>query len=189
MRTIIPITCVICIATASRADDTPPAGAPVEPAAETAPEQPAAAEAAPAVPAVPVAPAAPAATMSGRVMAPVTPDPVAPRKKHSRIPEIAATAVTVGFIAATGAAYWKWDQAYERRRASQWDLTITQEEHARDIEDALRWKQRTWILIGGTFVSAAVTSFMWMRNQDPKSFSVQPTGDGAGAAASYSGRF
>ena len=42
-------------------------------------------------------------------------------------------------------------------------------------------------LIGSTFVSAAMTAFTWMRNQDPSSFSVQPTSDGA--AVSYGGRF
>lgn len=187
LRTIIPITCVICSASASRADDTPPAEA-TAPAADQAPEQPAAAGA---VPAAVVVPAAAATTTSGRLgtTASVAEPPVAPPKKHSRIPEIVATVVTGGFVAATAAAYYQWDQAYDRRRASQWDLSITVEEHARDIEDAARWKQRTWILIGGTFVSAAVTSFMWMRNQDPSSFSVQPTGDGAGAAVSYGGRF
>jgi hypothetical protein len=121
--------------------------------------------------------------------APVAAAPVAPPAKRSRIPEIVATTVTGGFVIATAAAYWKWDQAYDLRRAAPWDRSATLEEHNRYIEDANRWKERTWILIGGTFVSAAVTTFMWMRNQDPASFSVQPAGDGAGATAWYSGRF
>jgi hypothetical protein len=177
MRTIIPITCALCIATSSRAD-TPPAEAPVEPAPVKAPEQPAASSPAPAT-----APAGPPAAD------PFLADPVAPPPAHSRIPEIAATVVTGGFVIATGASYWKWNQAQARRRAAQWDPSITPEEHTRNIADSERWKKRTWLLIGGTFVSSAVTAFLWMRNQDPSSFSVQPTGDGDGAAVSYSGRF
>ena len=118
---------------------------------------------------------------------PVAPPP--PARSHSRIPEIAATIVTGGLVIATGASYWKWNDAHDRRRAAQWEPTITLEEHTRNMEDTLRWKKRTWLLIGGTFVSAAITTFTWMRHQDPSSFSVQPTGDGDGAAVSYGGRF
>jgi hypothetical protein len=121
--------------------------------------------------------------------APVAAAPVTPPPARSRVPEIAATIVTGGLVIATAASYREWNQAQDRRRAAQWDPTITVEEHTRAIEDIERWKKRTWLLIGGTFVSGAVTMFTWMRNQDPSSFSVQPTGDGDGAAVSYSGRF
>jgi hypothetical protein len=184
MRTIIPITCALCIATSSRAD-TPPAEAPVEPAPVQAPVEPAPAPGPPAA-----SPPAPATTPAKPpAAAPVAAAPVTPPPARSRIPEIAATIVTGGFVIATAASYWEWNQVHDRRRAAQWDLSVTTEEYLRAIDDTNRWKKRTWLLIGATFVSGAVTSFIWMRNQDPSSFSVQPTGDGDGAAVSYSGRF
>ncbi len=200
MRTIIPITCALCFSTSSRAD-TPPAEAPAgeAPAAEappgeaapvTTPAPPAASSPAPALP--PAAPAAssPAAASSARPPAadPFLADPMPP-PAHSRVPEIVASIVTGGLVIASATSYWKWDEAQDRRRAAQWDPTITAAEHNRNIEDSERWKKRTWLLIGTTFVSAAVTSFTWMRHQDPSTFSVQPTGDGDGAAVSYGGRF
>ena len=208
MRTIIPITCALCIATSSRAD-TPPAEAPVAPAPAQAPEQPAASTPAPATapapattPAKPPAAApvaeAPAPPLAAPDKAPATdpfvaqlaaPATAQPRPKRTRIPEIAATIVTGGIVIATAASYWEWNQAHDRRRAAQWDPSVTTEEYFRAIDDTNRWKKRTWLLIGATFVSGAVTAFIWMRNQDPASFSVQPTDDGDGAAVSYSGRF
>jgi hypothetical protein len=161
MRTIIPITCALCIASSSRAD-TSPAAAPVDPAPVTAPAPPAG--------------------------DPFVADPMPPTA-HSRVPEIVASIATGGLVIATAASYWKWNEAQDRRRAAQWDPTITAEEHTRNIEDTERWKKRTWLLIGTTFVSTAVTAFTWMRHQDPSTFSVQPTGDGDGAAVSYGGRF
>ena len=162
MRTIIPIMCALCVATSSRAE---------------APEPPAASSPAPAP-----TPARPPAAD------PFVVDPMPP-PAHSRIPEIVASIVTGGFVVATVTSYWKWDQAYDLRRSAQWDPDITAEEHAGNIEDTHTWKKRTWMLIGATFASAAATTFTWMRNQDPSSFSVQPTGDGGGAAVSYGGRF
>ncbi|HWO17709.1 MAG TPA: hypothetical protein VNO30_03000 [Kofleriaceae bacterium] len=165
MRTIVPITCVLCIATASRAD-TPPAEAP-----------PAAAEAPPAAAKVPPAAAPPAAAAATA------------RRSHTRIPEIAASIVTGGIVIATAASYREWNQAHDRRRSVQWDLDATAEDYDRAMADTLTWKKRTWLLIGATFVSVGATAFLWMRNQEPTSFSVQPTDDGDGAAVSYSGRF
>ena len=188
MRTIIPITCALCFATSSAAD-TPPAEAP-DPAPVTAPA-PAASSPAPA-PAPPAAPGPAPAPASAR-QAPAASDPFMPPPPpppaRSRVPEIVASVVTGGLVIASAASYWKWDEAQERRRAVQWDPSATEEEHTRNIEDSERWKKRTWLLIGATFVSAAVTSFTWMRHQDPSTFSVQPTGDGEGAAVSYGGRF
>lgn len=115
--------------------------------------------------------------------------PPPPPPAHSRVPEIVASIVTGGLVIASATSYWKWDEAQDRRRAAQWDPTVPVEEHNRNIEDSERWKKRTWLLLGTTFVSAAVTSFTWMRHQDPSTFSVQPTGDGDGAAVSYGGRF
>jgi hypothetical protein len=186
MRTIVPITCALCIATSSRADPPPPEApaAPSEPAPVTAPAPaPTPAPATPATPATAAQPANPVVAGTPAVTAPAKP------RRHSRVPEIATTIVAGGVVIATVVSYWKWDQAQALRRSAQWDPSITVEEHNGHIEDAERWKKRTWILAGGTFVSAAVTAFMWMRNQDPSSFSVQPTGDGDGAAVSYSGRF
>ncbi len=162
MRTIISITCVLGLASSSRAD-TPPAEPPADFAPVKAPVRPAEAD--------------------PFVM------PPEPPPEHSRIPEIVASIVTGGIVIATGVSYWKWNDAQDRRRAAQWDPSITPEEHMANIEDQARWKTRTWALIGTTFVSSAVTAFLWMRNQDPSSFSVQPTGDGDGAAVSYGGRF
>lgn len=190
MRTIIPITCALCISTSSRAD-TPPAGAPPEPAPADAapadaapvkaPEPPAAASPAPA----PAEAAKPAADpFAGHLTSPQQ-----QQRSHSRIPEIAATVVTGGIVVVTALSYREWGQAQARRRAAQWDPAITVEEHAQNIADINSWRNRTWILVGSTFISAAVTTFLWMRNQDPSSFSVQPTGDGEGAAVSYGGRF
>lgn len=152
MRTIVPITCVLCFATGSRAD-TPPAAAPPPPA-----------EAAP-------------------------PAEATARPSHSRIPEIAATIVTSGIVIATAASFREWSQAHDRRRAVQWDLDATQEDYFRAVDDSNKWKKRTWILLGTTFVTTGTTLFLWMRNQKPSSFSVQPTDEGDGAAVSYSGRF
>ena len=169
MRMIIPITCALCISTSSRAD-TPPAGAP--------PAEPAPAEA-----------ANPAADpFAGHLTSPQQ-QQQQQQRSHSRIPEIAATVVTGGIVVVTALSYREWGQAQARRRAAQWDPTITIEEHEQNIADINSWRNRTWILIGSTFISAAVTTFLWMRNQDPSSFSVQPTGDGEGAAVSYGGRF
>jgi hypothetical protein len=161
MRTIIPIMCALCIATPSRAD-TPPASSP---APATAPAAPGPAAADPFVP------------------------PPAPPPRHSRIPEIVASIVTGGLVVATAASYWKWNQVHDFRRSAQWDPDVTRDEYNRAMDDTVTWKKRTWSLIGVTFASAAVTAFMWMRHQDPSSFSVQPTGDGDGAAVSYGGRF
>jgi hypothetical protein len=182
MRTIIPITCALCISTASRAEAPPAEALPAEaPPAEAPPAEAPPAEAPATTPAT--APATTPARLPGATVL------VAPPPTRSRIPEIAATIVTGGLVVATVASYREWNQAQDRRRAAQWDPTVTTEEHERNIEDINRWKGRTWLLIGGTFASAAVTMFTWMRNQDPSSFSVQPTGDGDGAAVSYSGRF
>ena len=46
-------------------------------------------------------------------------------------------------VIATAASYREWNQAHDRRRAAQWDPTVTVEEHERNIEDTQTWKKRT----------------------------------------------
>jgi hypothetical protein len=194
---VIAVVAVCALAAPALADVPPPESAaePAEPAA-------------PVTPAAPAAPAAPAPAAVEVEAAPVLrggkpaprPTPAPPRAAsplpaepppsviQSRIPEIVATVVTLGLAGAMVVSIERWDEAQDRRRAAQWEHR-TPEEHQANIDAAVRWRNRSWALIGGTFASTAITAFLWARHQTTKDFSVQPTDDGTGASVSFGGRF
>ena len=106
---------------------------------------------------------------------------------RSRVPEYVGTAVTGAVIVGWVASYMTFRKYSQRVEDHSWQLTVDPEEYRKHESRRDKWAKISLAMTGAVVVSTGVTLFLWNRNQSRRSFSVQPTGDGA--QLSFGGSF
>jgi len=104
--------------------------------------------------------------------------------QHSLVPQLSATGLTGGLLAATVISWMKYrEYATHVERYEEADQAHIPIARAAAV-NMEKWERRTLVLGGATVVSAGVTTFLWLRyNQRKSSVSVQP--ETGGASVSY----
>jgi len=108
-----------------------------------------------------------------------------PGPPPSRIPDVIATVATGALVAGLVVSHLRFSNydreayAIRNRRPVDWDAV------EQTLDQRHRWSNIRTGLAAATIISGAVTIFLWTRNAPKSSFSVQPTDDGSGGAASF----
>jgi hypothetical protein len=112
--------------------------------------------------------------------------------RASYIPQIAASTVTAGLIAAWVATYVQFNKYSNRvARTSAFNSPIVYdlEAYRRDRYEYNRWQKITVVTAIAAIASGGFTTSLWFRHQRKSDFSVQPEDDGTGASVTYSRSF
>jgi hypothetical protein len=108
---------------------------------------------------------------------------------RSPVPKYVSAAVTGGLLVGWFLSYRKFESSTDRLQDKAALLTTDPSAYRELTAERSKWVKITIAMTGAVIVSTGVTLFLWNRNQSRRSFSVQPTGDGGGAAFSFGGTF